>query len=131
MKSDDDWKDKLTPEQYRVTRQAGTEAPFGEAYTKFKTQGEGVYYCVCCGARLFTSREKFDSGCGWPSFYDPAKTENVTEKPDNSGGRERTEIVCSACDAHLGHIFSGEGFPTPTDKRYCINAASLRFEAGE
>ena len=131
-RTEEDWKKLLTPEQYRVTRQAGTERPFGEAYKEFKAQGEGTYHCVCCGNRLFTSKEKFDSGCGWPSFYDPATATGVREKPDHSLGMVRVEVVCAQCDAHLGHVFEGEGFKTPTDRRFCINAVALRYvPAGE
>jgi peptide-methionine (R)-S-oxide reductase len=123
----EEWKKQLTPEQFRVTRQAGTERPFGDAYKEFKAQGEGTYYCVCCGNKLFTSKEKFDSGCGWPSFYDPATATGVKEKADHSLGMARIEVVCSKCDAHLGHVFEGEGFKTPTDRRFCINAVALRY----
>ncbi|MFM7180669.1 MAG: peptide-methionine (R)-S-oxide reductase MsrB [Verrucomicrobiales bacterium] len=128
-RTEDEWKKQLTPEQFRVTRQAGTERPFGDAYKSFKAQGEGTYYCVCCGNKLFTSKQKFDSGCGWPSFYDPATATGVKEKRDDSLGMTRIEVVCSKCDAHLGHVFEGEGFKTPTDRRFCINAASLRYVA--
>ena len=127
MKSDDEWKKKLSDEQYAVTRQAATERPFGAAYEKFNAEGDGTYYCVCCGAELFTSSEKFHSGCGWPSFYDQAKAKNVAERVDTSLGTRRTETVCKRCDAHLGHVFEGEGFKTPTNRRFCINAAALNF----
>ncbi len=127
VKTDDEWRKKLTAEQYRVTREGGTERAFGKAYKEFHHHGEGTYFCVGCGSELFTSTEKFDSGCGWPSFYDPSKANKVTEHVDTSGGMVRTEVVCSVCDAHLGHVFSGEGFETPTDKRYCINAAALLY----
>ena len=131
-KSDEDWKKLLSPEQYQVTRKAGTERPHGDAYKEFKQQGEGTYYCVCCGNTLFTSKQKFDSGCGWPSFYDPATATGVIERADNAHGMKRVEVICSKCDAHLGHVFEGEGFPTPTNRRFCINAASLRYvPAGE
>ena len=126
-KSKEEWKKALTAEQYRVTREAGTERAFGEAYHAFKQQGAGTYYCVCCGNLLFTSKTKFDSGCGWPSFYDPADAKGVVEKKDVSGGMDRVEVQCSKCNAHLGHVFTGEGFSNPTDRRYCINAAALRF----
>lgn len=127
VKTESEWKKILSPEAYRISRQAGTERPYGEAYEKFKKQGEGTYYCVGCGEELFTSKQKFDSACGWPSFYDPSKPHNVKEKVDMSGGRKRIEVVCKSCDGHLGHVFMGEGFDTPTDKRYCINAAALTF----
>jgi peptide-methionine (R)-S-oxide reductase len=126
-KTDEEWRKKLTPEQYAVTRHAATEPAFGEAYEKFNAEGEGTYYCVCCGAELFTSKEKFHSGCGWPSFYDPSKAKNVAEHVDDSHGMRRVEVVCSRCDAHLGHVFEGEGYKTPTNRRFCINAAALNF----
>ncbi len=124
-KSDADWRRQLTPEQYRVARQAGTEPPNGEVYKQFKQQGTGTYYCVCCNAELFSSTEKFDSGCGWPSFFDPSTADNVKTLPDPDG--TRTEVRCKVCDAHLGHVFAGEGFNTPTDQRYCINGIVLKF----
>ena len=126
-KSNADWKKLLSPEQYHVLREAGTEAPFGEEYEKFNQQGGGTYHCRACGAKLFTSSEKFDSHCGWPSFFDPADTDAVTTHEDLSGGRVRTEVRCAACDSHLGHVFKGEGFDTPTDLRYCINGIALNF----
>jgi peptide-methionine (R)-S-oxide reductase len=127
VKTDEEWKKILTPEQYRILRQSGTERAHGEVYREFKKQGEGSYHCAGCGALLFSSKEKFDSGCGWPSFYDPAKAQNVISKVDISGGMVRTEVVCAKCDGHLGHVFEGEGFKTPTDKRYCINGVGLKF----
>jgi peptide-methionine (R)-S-oxide reductase len=127
VKSEEEWKNLLDPARFAITRKAGTEAPFGEVYKEFKAQGEGTYFCVCCGNKLFTSKTKFDSGCGWPSFYDPASAAGVTEKPDRSGGWLRTEVLCSKCDAHLGHVFEGEGFDTPTDRRFCINGLALRY----
>ncbi len=126
-KTDEEWRKELTPEQYRVLRQAGTERAFGAAYEEFKNQGEGKYVCGGCGAELFSSKEKFDSHCGWPSFYDPANAKNVISREDISGGMVRTEVVCAKCDGHLGHVFKGEGFKTPTDQRYCINGVSLKF----
>lgn len=126
-KTDEEWRRQLTPEQYRVTRRAGTEHPYGEAYEEFNQQGSGTYHCVCCDAPLFSSKEKFHSGCGWPSFYDPAEAENVEERLDTSHGMHRIEVVCRICDAHLGHVFEGEGYNTPTDRRFCINAAALDF----
>lgn len=130
-KSEAEWKAQLSPEQYRVARQAGTERPNGAVYKQFKKQGAGTYYCAGCDAKLFSSKEKFDSRCGWPSFYDPAKAENVVSKVDASGGMLRTEVLCAVCDAHLGHVFTGEGFSTPTDKRYCINGIVLKFVPDE
>lgn len=127
VKSDEEWRKILTPEQYRVLRQAGTERPFGPAYEEFKQQGAGTYVCGGCGAELFSSKEKFDSHCGWPSFYDPANAKNVIAREDNSLGMKRTEVICAQCGGHLGHVFKGEGFNTPTDLRYCINGVSLKF----
>ncbi len=126
-KSDAEWRQVLNPEQYRVLRQAGTERPFGATYEQFKQQGTGTYVCGGCGAPLFSSKEKFDSHCGWPSFYDPANAKNVVTREDVSIGSTRTEVLCAQCGGHLGHVFKGEGFPTPTDKRYCINGVSLKF----
>ncbi|BDS07141.1 hypothetical protein NT6N_21810 [Oceaniferula spumae] len=125
VKTDDEWKKELTPEQYRIARQGGTERPNGKVYEQFKKQGGGTYYCVGCNAELFSSKEKFDSHCGWPSFYDPSKAKNVKALPDADG--MRTEVKCKVCDAHLGHVFTGEGFNTPTDQRYCINGTVLKF----
>lgn len=127
MKSDDEWRKKLTAEQFAITREAATERPFGAAYEKFNKEGEGTYHCVCCGAELFTSSEKFHSGCGWPSFYDASKAKNVLERRDDSAGMLRIETVCKRCDAHLGHVFEKEGYKTPTDRRFCINGAALLF----
>jgi peptide-methionine (R)-S-oxide reductase len=126
-KTDEEWRKLLTPEQYRVLRQAGTERAFGPVYEEFKKQGGGTYVCAGCGAVLFSSKEKFDSHCGWPSFYDPANATNVVQRQDYSLGSARTEVICARCGGHLGHVFKGEGFPTPTDQRYCINGVSLRF----
>lgn len=127
VKSDDEWRAALTPEQYRILRKAGTEAANGPVYKEFKKQGEGEYHCAGCGALLFSSKEKFDSGCGWPSFYDPAKAQNVKTHKDVTLGMVRVEVVCAKCEGHLGHVFEGEGFNTPTDKRYCINGVGLTF----
>jgi len=124
-KSDAEWKKLLTPEQYRIARQSGTEAPNGKIYKQFKKQGAGSYYCAGCNAKLFSSKEKFDSRCGWPSFYDPAKATNVKQISDPDG--RRIEVRCATCDAHLGHVFKGEGYNTPTDQRYCINGTVLKF----
>jgi peptide-methionine (R)-S-oxide reductase len=123
----DQWARKLTPEQFRILRQAGTERPGGAVYEQFKQQGEGDYYCAGCGTHLFTSETKFDSHCGWPSFYDPASIDSVETRPDHSLGRVRTEVVCANCKGHLGHVFTGEGFDTPTDQRFCINGSVLVF----
>lgn len=122
-----EWKKKLSPEQYRILRQAGTERPFGDVYKKFKDQGLGKYVCAGCDTELFSSNEKFDSKCGWPSFYDPSKAKNVKTSVDYLLGYPRTEVLCAVCDGHLGHVFTGEGFDTPTDKRYCINGTVLKF----
>lgn len=125
--SDEEWKAKLSPEQYRILREAGTERANGAVYKQFKAQGAGTYYCVGCDAKLFHSKTKFDSKCGWPSFYDPAKAENVITDTDYHMGYARTEVRCKRCDGHLGHVFAGEGFNTPTDQRYCINGTVLKF----
>ena len=127
VKSEEEWRKSLTPEQYRVLREAGTERAFGAAYEEFKKQGAGTYVCGGCGAELFSSKEKFDSHCGWPSFYDPANAKNVITRDDYVLGTKRTEVLCARCGGHLGHVFTGEGFKTPTDKRYCINGVSLKF----
>ncbi|GDY20704.1 peptide-methionine (R)-S-oxide reductase [Verrucomicrobiota bacterium] len=126
-KTDAEWREVLTPEQHHILRQAGTERPFGRAYEEFKRQGGGTYFCAGCGAELFSSAHKFDSHCGWPAFYDPANAKNVRMLEDHSLGRARTEVRCAVCDGHLGHVFKGEGFETPTDQRYCINGVALKF----
>jgi peptide-methionine (R)-S-oxide reductase len=123
--SDDEWRRRLTPEEYQVLRQAGTERPFTGEYTDVKT--EGSYQCRACGAELFRSTEKFESHCGWPSFFDPAGSDAVILRPDDTLGMRRVEVLCSNCHSHLGHVFSGEGYPTPTDQRYCINSISLKL----
>jgi len=123
----EDWKEKLTPEQYRILRQAGTERPGGAVYEQFKKQGSGTYHCAGCGAALFSSEHKFDARCGWPSFWDPASIDTIETRVDDSLGMVRTEVVCANCGGHLGHLFEGEGFNTPTDKRYCINGTVLVF----
>ncbi|MDT2008783.1 peptide-methionine (R)-S-oxide reductase MsrB [Rhodococcus opacus] len=124
--SESEWREKLTPEEYAVLRQAGTERPFVGEYTDTKT--EGVYHCRACGAELFRSTEKFESHCGWPSFFDPADSDAVILREDSSLGMRRVEVVCRTCHSHLGHVFEGEGYPTPTDQRYCINSISLVLE---
>ena len=124
MASDDEWKDKLTPEQYRVLRQKGTEVPFSGEYDS--VFDPGTYSCAACGAELFDSEKKFDAHCGWPSFYD-AKPDAVIMTPDDSLGMARTEVTCARCGGHLGHVFEGEGLGVPTDQRYCINSVSLKF----
>lgn len=129
VKSDAEWRTRLSPEEFRVLRQAGTERPFTGEYVNTKT--EGVYTCRACGAELFRSEAKFDSHCGWPSFYEPSRSEAVVLREDRSLGMARVEVRCAICDSHLGHVFHGEGYATPTDDRYCVNSVSLRLEAAE
>lgn len=123
-RTDDEWRKILTPEQYRVTRETGTEPPFTGEYDDFK--GEGLYKCVCCGSPLFRSTEKYDSGSGWPSFWAPVSEDSITTENDDFGGMRRTEIKCGRCGAHLGHVF--EDGPEPSGLRYCTNSLSLDFE---
>lgn len=127
VRTDAEWKKLLKPAQFGILRQSATEPPNGEVYKEFKHQGKGTYHCAGCGALLFSSNEKFDSGCGWPSFYDPAKADNVVLRKDVSLGTVRVEVTCAKCGGHLGHVFEGEGFNTPTNKRYCINGGGLVF----
>lgn len=124
-KSEEEWREQLTDEQYAVTRLKGTERAFTGTY--WNHHEDGTYSCICCGAPLFTSHEKYDSGCGWPSFFSAPNPELIEETPDHSHGMIRTEITCSQCGAHLGHVFP-DG-PAPTGIRYCVNSASLSFSA--
>ncbi|MEU3013309.1 peptide-methionine (R)-S-oxide reductase MsrB [Nocardia asteroides] len=120
------WRAKLDPQEYAVLREAATERPFVGEYTDTKT--EGVYTCRACDAELFRSTEKFDSHCGWPSFFDPADSDAVILRADDSLGMRRVEVLCANCHSHLGHVFEGEGYATPTDQRYCINSIALRLQ---
>ncbi|WP_158891847.1 peptide-methionine (R)-S-oxide reductase MsrB [Amycolatopsis anabasis] len=125
VKSEQEWREQLGPKEYAVLRQAATERPFTGEYNDTKT--EGVYECRACGTELFRSQEKFESHCGWPSFFDPADSDAVLLREDRTMGMVRIEVLCANCHSHLGHVFEGEGYPTPTDQRYCINSIALKL----
>ena len=127
VKTEEEWKKELTPDQFAVCRMKGTERPFTGEY--YKTKTEGMYACSCCGAELFDSKTKYESGSGWPSFYEPTDKENIQEESDRSHGMTRTEVKCKSCGAHLGHVFP-DG-PRPTGLRYCINSVSLKLKPKE
>ena len=129
QRTEAEWRQRLSPAEYRVLRQAGTEPPGTGEYTNSTTTG--VYHCRACGAELFRSRAKFESHCGWPSFYQPAAGDAVVLIEDRSLGMTRTEVRCARCDSHLGHVFEGEGYDVPTDQRWCINSVSLTLEPTE
>jgi peptide-methionine (R)-S-oxide reductase len=126
-KTEEEWRRELTPEQYHVTREKGTERPFSGQYEN--TKDAGTYVCVACGNPLFSSETKYDSGSGWPSFYQPLSKESVATESDNRHFMERTEVLCSRCDAHLGHVF--DDGPQPTGQRYCMNSVALKLEKEE
>ncbi len=126
-KTDREWQRQLSPDEFRITRQKGTEPAFTGQY--WNTKAQGTYSCRCCGTPLFSSETKYDSGSGWPSFYRPIDSSNVEEHSDHSHGMRRTEITCHVCDAHLGHVF--EDGPQPTGLRYCVNSASLKLQSKE
>lgn len=124
--SNDPYRESLSDVEFHVLRQGGTERPYTGEY--WDNKQAGVYTCRACGAKLFESESQFDARCGWPSFYQPSEDANVTYVTDTSLGMERTEVRCGSCQSHLGHVFEGEGFETPTDLRYCVNSISMRFE---
>ena len=128
-KSDEQWRAELSPEEYHVLRQAGTERPFTGEYIDAKTVG--VYSCRACGTELFRSETKFESHCGWPSFYAPLAEDRVEYIEDRAFGMKRVEVRCASCGSHLGHVFEGEGYGTPTDQRYCINSVSLSLQPAQ
>ena len=129
-KSDEQWREELSPDEFSVLRAAGTERPFTGEYTDTKT--EGVYACRACGSELFTSETKFESHCGWPSFYTPLAEDRVEYVQDDSlPGRPRVEVRCANCGSHMGHVFEGEGYDTPTDQRYCINSISMTLRPAQ
>ncbi|ASR35494.1 peptide-methionine (R)-S-oxide reductase [Prauserella marina] len=128
-KSEEQWRAELSAPEFAVLRKAATEPAFTGEYTDTKTTG--LYECRACGAELFRSDTKFDSHCGWPSFYDPSDSDAVILREDTSLGMRRVEVLCATCDSHLGHVFEGEGYATPTDQRYCINSIALRLVPGE
>lgn len=123
-RTDEQWRNQLTPDEFQVLREAGTERPFSSPFEHDETQA--VYACRACDAELFSSDTKFDAQCGWPSFYSPLAGDRVEYIQDDTLGMRRTEVRCATCGSHLGHVFTGEGFDTPTDQRYCINGVSLR-----
>ena len=129
VKTDEEWRAQLSPQEYQVLRQAGTERAFTGEYTDTLTTG--VYHCRACGAELFRSDAKFESHCGWPSFYAPSESDNVVLIEDTTMGMKRVEVRCATCNSHLGHVFHGEGYATPTDDRFCINSVSLTLEPTE
>jgi peptide-methionine (R)-S-oxide reductase len=126
VKSDEEWRAQLTPAEYAVLRKAGTERAFTGEYTD--NHRVGVYRCRACGSELFRSDQKFDSHCGWPSFFSPLAGDKIIEREDRALGMKRVEVLCANCHSHLGHVFEGEGYGTPTDLRYCINSISMTFE---
>ncbi|WAX57354.1 peptide-methionine (R)-S-oxide reductase MsrB [Jatrophihabitans cynanchi] len=128
-KTDEQWRAQLTPQEYAVLREAATERPFTGEYTD--NHRTGVYRCRACGTELFRSDTKFESHCGWPSFFTPLAGDRVIERADTSLGMRRVEVLCANCHSHLGHVFEGEGYDTPTDQRYCINSISLTFDEDE